>query len=299
MSEHAFDPEVVALLDEIARSSGSSLLRTPKERLLKWVGRPEEVISPHGSYLSKAERHLVTAYREAAAWVLHSACIAQLAGQPESRAFVESSRRPDVPQVERRASRLAEIPHLLPSRVRDRLLDPSVSASALAAAALRLVPADLTRIALGVSYHAEGYSSAAIRVFNQVLSRQPPNNVRRLAEGNLGSVHCANGNYARALESYSKALRAAEGQWKTVIFRMIAALQLGQEVDAIHSAKELGCIDVRRDWLDELVQYYERTRLAGDWILTQKAYATILKLQDSLPENARRVCDALHPFADA
>lgn len=299
MSEHSFDPEVVALLNEIAQSSSSTLLRTPKERLLRWVGRPEEVVSPHGSYLSKAEKHLVGAYREQAASVLYAACIAQLASRPETGVFVESSRRPDMREIDSRASRLAQgIPsHQADGRIQEAVLNhASFSASELATASLRLISADLTRIALGVSYLSEGLSFAAIRVFEQVLSGRPSSTMRSVAHDNCGGVQCTLMNYSRAFECLDEASRAADGRWKTTIYKMIVALQLGEKDEAVYSAQALARMDIKPDGLDELVRYFELTRRAKKWVLTPQAERVLHELHDSMPEVARRVCDALHPI---
>ncbi|NOT32129.1 MAG: hypothetical protein HOP15_16905 [Planctomycetes bacterium] len=299
MSEHSFDPEVVALLDEIARSSSSTLLRTPKERLLRWVGRPEEVLSPHGSYLSKAEKHLVGAYREQAASVLYAACIDRLASRPETGVFVESSRRPDMREINSRASRLAQG---MSSQQPDGLVHKALlnhtglSASGLATISLRLVPADPARIALGASYHVDGLPFAAMRMFEQVLSGRPSSNMRSIAHDNRGSVQCALRNYSRALESYVAASRAAVGRWKVTIVRMTVALQLGEKGEAVHSAEALAGMDVKTEWLNELIQFFEQTRRAKKWVLTPQAERAICELHDSLPEVARRVCNALHPI---
>lgn len=297
MSEFSFAPEVVALLDDIALRSDSSLLRLPKERLLRWVGQPEEMLSPHGVHLSKAERHLISAYREEAAYLLHASCVERLIARPQSGVFLESSRRHDMGQVQARVSQLgARAPTL---GIEWWLFESPVEASPLqlASAALALVPSDLARIALGVACYTEGHVRAAMRMFETVLAGRPSSIMRSVAYDNQGGVQCAQRDYERALVSYSEACRAEDGRWKSVVSRMIVALQLGAGSEALQAARELGHLKVSPESFDELLAFLRFNLAAKSWTLTRQARETIMGLGDNLSEEARRVCNAIHPTA--
>jgi hypothetical protein len=289
MSEHTFDPNVIALLDEIARSSESSLLRVPKEKLARWVPGPEDVLSPRGSFLTKAERHLVWAYREEAAAVLYEACIARLAEAPEKGAFVERARRPEWRQVATRARALQESrPELMCS------LDGigTKSASALCAAAVVLAPTDKARLALAASYKAEGQKRAAFNVYKMILSGPCSARSRAQALDGHGCIQCQKKEFKKSLESY---LSAAEYGCRpdNVACVLIVACQLGDESRVTRSGAELGDAQPTGLWIDDLVAFLQTTRAAEFWAPTPSAMATIPRAIDKLPTAARRICETM------
>lgn len=66
------DPEVEALLAEIARDPRSSLLRAPRARNLPELFRPPDLVRPSATFLTRAERHLLAVHREEVAFLLET-----------------------------------------------------------------------------------------------------------------------------------------------------------------------------------------------------------------------------------
>jgi hypothetical protein len=296
MSEHRFDPAVVALLDELARSSSSGLLRVPKERLLRWVGREEDVLTPHHPFLSRGEKHLIEAYREQAASLLRDACVIRLVERADSGVFVESGRTPSGEWIRERAHRVL---HAVETGLLDRRTQMSLEgfegreASQLAAAALRLMPSDAARIALGAALHSEGHTRAAMRTFEAVLRGRPTPIFRSVALDNLASIRCTMLDYPRALALHIEANRAANGRWKTATSRMVVAIQLGEAGEAKSAAHLLNQMEPNPAWCDELARFLRRTREAKRWSPTSQATRVVPVLRDQVAGDARKICDAL------
>ena len=291
MSAETFDPEVVELLREVVADPASTLTRMPPERLKRWIPGPEEVISPHGSYLTKAERHLALAYREQAAWVLLHACIERLT-PGDSLVFSPARVRPDV--LRRSAGRFHErsVEEPAGSLLGSVARGEEPTASQLATAALRLVPSDAARNCLAAALHKEGSSLGGLRLLKRILANQPSVVFRSLAWENQGLIHSARKEYRRACECYDWSVRAMEDRLRPRVWLLTMALQIGDEASAVAADKRIN--DGRfadEPLFDEWVARLDGSLTARTWEPTRESLILIPRLGDRLTEKARRISD--------
>lgn len=287
-----FDPEVMQLLREVVADPRSTLTRIPTEKLERWIGRPDETISPHGSYLTKAEKHLVQAYREKAAWVLVHACIEMLVS---GHSLVFSPTRVTPERIRIQAVRLKKCKELDQSAL--NLLD-SIAASAwprpsqLSAAALSLAPTEQSRNCLALSLIREGDSTGALRLLGSILASRPSAKFRVLAWENSALVHASRFDYARALQCNLRANQVSADYSPAFLWRMTMALQLGDERAAIEAARRL---EERFEHLEELrslVNEVSKAREVGNWTPSRESTRLVPRLRDRLSEGGQSVCDA-------
>jgi len=289
MSEHDFDPEVVALLASIAADPEAGLLRMPRERLQKWIGRPEETVSPHASHLTKAERHLVGAYREEAAWALTQMCIANLARKP----LIFTRSRPDEAAVQRTAARLAksELPPNASHALRAVAEHEEVPARQLAEAALLLVPNDCARSALAVALHMDGFGGSSIRLLELILKGSPSAHYRIQALENIGMVWTARERFRRAYDHYREAWRQDGGRISLLVSCLTSALQEGSANEVGDSMRELDR-HASKGAVRPLSEALMASRLAADWCPTPVSVPLAESLRGSASPEQAEIFDA-------
>lgn len=288
MSESRFDPEVLALLDEIASDPRASLLRMPARPLKNWIAGPEEVLSPHASHLTRAERHLVQAYREEAASVLVEACIREL-----SQSRVADSSTPPSPTLEARARRLVDHagidgPDLEPlERVAS---SKRVSSLVIAGAAMRLAPSDVARNCLGAALTLEGSPASARRVLGPVARDGATARQRAKALANLGMVCSELRDYEGAVE-YNRLACRTDGDWAAApIWALVGAIQLGRERDVVEFLRRVDQRASTRS-VQDLAAGMRRDRIKGSWSPTRDS-ARALSLVQRLGAQSRELCNA-------
>lgn len=289
MSEPDFDPEVVALLDEVAADPNSTLLRIPKGRLLKWVGRPEEIVSPSGSHLTKAEKHLAAAYREEAAWVLLQACIAGLRRDPLLFSTVE----PDPKLVQRRARHLSGNEYLSASSqaaLSQLNTQDAFDAARLGTAAMRLVPNDTNRNALAVALLPKGQHVGAMRLLTRVLVGEPDTTQRSQAWENMAKVWTIRRDFAKSFECNRMALQSAPSTIRLLVWCLTSALQAGHEPRARDCVSELEKHPALAD-IDQISSALSLARETGGWSPTAASRMLSERLRGEVAQPVREVCD--------
>lgn len=290
MSDDSFDPAVVTLLREIAADPRASLLRIPKERLIRWVGRPEEVIKPSGSYLTKAEKHLVKAYREEAAWVLLQACVVELKKQP----LVFSTLAPDPMRLKQAAESLSaakSLPPVARRATRDLASGLALDAVQLGATALRLVPTDHARNCLAIAFQREGRDVGSMRILHQLLAGEPCAVQRAQAFENMAQVWSRRAAFHRVLASNKKAVAADESRVRLLVWCLTSALQAGdlrQAREFTTRIQEHPC----RDEVIAIAQVLKAERSRKDWAPTEVSQRLVAHLVGQVPEIPWRVCHA-------
>ncbi|HEX6883245.1 MAG TPA: hypothetical protein VF530_07670 [Planctomycetota bacterium] len=289
MSGTAFDPDVLALLDEIARSPEGRLLRIPRERLPTYFGDERELLTPHGSFLSKAERHLITAYREQAASVLLDACIMKLREDP----MLFATRVVNEPEMQRKAellsSRLAGEPEV--TRTLEFLSRSSgLSSTQLAAASLRIGPSDLGINALAVSYQDEGLLGSSSRLLARFFQRGASNPQRAQGIANMGRLHVLRGEFLPAWDFACKAYEL-DSSSRFAAWSLTAALQGGLEPQAVRSAQLLDECEAATDF-DELRLGIVAGRRSGAWLPTPASRRLIPRIRDTVASRSGAICDA-------
>lgn len=290
MTERAFDPEVVALLKEVARDSKSELLRLPKGPLNKWAGRPEDVVSRRRSDLSRVENHLVEAYREEAAWVLLQACLAQLKRLP----LVFPSNAPNAALVESSARRLNDNEVAgwgQQSALALVAAGQEVSSVQLGVASLRLAPSDVARNALAVAFHRSGRSACSVQLSRRVLSGEPSATQRAQAFEHLAEVYASRQDYARSFESCRRAAQSDESRVQYQVWCLTTALQAGEETRARHHSSLLEQHPGHED-LAIFARELTTGRVSGQWHPTAASARLISRLLNDVAKPVQEICHA-------
>ena len=303
MNGRAFDPEVVELLKVVAADPRSGILHAPREPLLRWAGRTEETISAGSSYLTRAERHLVMAYREEVAELIYWMAIWRVTfgGSGGSMAFLRKAKHPEPSALRESAkanagsdgARMA-----IGEQVVSLLLEfERTSASRLAAAAMRLRPNDLSRIVLGHAFHSEKQTSSALRTFNAVIARTTSAEIRSYALENLGMVFSAKREFGKALQCNAQAVHQTPYRVAPRVWFFSMAIQLGNEAEVRRSAIDLEEVPEHHGTLEEVLGLMERARIAGSWKATEGARQLVRSMGESLPPRAMKICDVFgkHP----
>jgi hypothetical protein len=290
MSEQQFEPAVLALLQEIAKDPRASLLRIPKAPLLRYMGRPEETISPHGSHLTKAEKHLVTAYREQAARVLVEACILRLKEDPQ----IFSTIQPDGADLRARA-------HALSSRVRaeERPLDAlralahgtETPVSGMAVAALLLAPSELALNVLALAHQAEGNVQASIRVLGKAFDGASSFHQRAQAYENMARACDMQQRFGEALEFNYRASVTDVRKVRFLVWCLTSAIQAGDEARAIESIGRLEEHPQDAD-LPDIVRRLRLGRKRDSWSPTRGSLRVVANIRRHLTEKSGDICGA-------
>ncbi len=261
------DPEVLALLDEIAADPDSTLLRVPREPLKRFLPLREPPVSPREPLLTRAERHLVQAHREYVARLLFDACRLSLTRDPIEKTrihrWVTKDQRLEIPVKDKWHSWANQAvknppsdPDLsFPLRLLQRCAsgETSTPASELASASLRLVPCDATRIWLGVALHREGQSRSAMHTLQDVLAHRPSPANELWARMDCGFVSFGCARYEQAVDWYRSAASVQEDPAIPVLSWFSSALQLGNREEASKARARLDeVVDPRHPTVNEL-----------------------------------------------
>lgn len=250
-----FEPEVEALVREIAADPRSSLLKVARPAVVKSLYSREAEVSALATGLTSAERHLLSVFRCEAAKLLREACIYRLATHPEA-GFVHS--RQLTP------SRVLEIPKPKAWRLRARataadareyrdnldgleLLEAcvttntlgTVSVAQLAAASLRLEPTDQARIYPAVEMLHEDRCEPAIESLEAVLSGAPSPWHAAWAWTNIGWARSALQQYELAVVAYRRGATIEPDLFPAARGWLLVACALGRRDEAKYVAEGL------------------------------------------------------------
>jgi hypothetical protein len=289
MSETQFEPEVLALLDEIARSPEGRLLHVPRERLRSYYGDPSETLTPHGSFLSRAERHLVSAYREQAAQVLLEACHARLQRDQQvvkTRDYIEGDLQGKARVLSRSMPVDPDLKRTLAS-FGDR---SDLSATELVVASVRLAPREAASNALAVCYQQEGWLRTSLRVLAPFFDCAASSAQRADAFLNMARAHSLAGRHDQALGFSGQACLFDVERGRLAVWYLTDALQSGDEQAARAASQSLedrvqdGSVSMA---LQLLVAGKER----GVWAPTPESKKLSAKIRASLPQASGAICE--------
>lgn len=243
MSRPVFDPEVQALLEEIVADPDSTLLCVPEAPLSKWLAKREPAVTAGEALLARNERHLMQEHREEAAVLLALACQSALLSRPiaESRIHrhvtggVHLEPAP-LAGLSARAERLANLERGEPHR--PALEDLSRSPTSLAAASLRLVPRDETRIWLAIALALEGEPRSAIHVLRDVLAHRPTASNEIYARDECGAIEFRQARYDEALQWYSSAAALSGAGCISLTGWIASAFQAGNSAELKRASQQ-------------------------------------------------------------
>jgi hypothetical protein len=291
MSETQFEPEVLALLDEIARSPEGRLLHVPRERLRSYYGDPSETLTPHGSFLSRAERHLVSAYREQAAQVLLEACILGLKRDPQ---FFTTLKR-DIGELRDKARCLdaVRIGEGNPARTLVALASgEDLSLTELAIASVRLDPCDRAHNILAVCYQQEGWFNSSLKALERFRRGAASQLQRAQAFANMAHVFARLLDFPEAVRLGLKACALEETRSRFPAWSLTSAVQGGDEPSALESMRLL---EERTDASDftPIVDGLRTGRANGAWAPTSASVDLLPRIRHKCSSRAGAILDVL------
>ncbi len=294
------DPEVLVLLQEVLEDPSSTLTRTPERGFSSWLERREPVTAGE-PLLSRAEKHLVRAHREAVAMLLYQACQREVMEAPSPWMYFCRRRAPDDeispvdPELWRkRAVQTLELSpgtRSLEENTVARILEDGTSPpqpSRLAAASLNLVPRDETRIWLGLASQHQQDMAVARQCFVGVLSGRPSALNQAWSLLDLGSIDLRVGKVGEAWNLYRMACRHDDELPLALAFWLNVSLLVNNREDLFEASVRL-----------QEVASPEHPFIAQCSAILGMSYKTWLPFPDSSRQLLDQVRDKLSATAQA
>lgn len=249
-----FDPEITALLDEIAADPASNLVRPLRPREWHDVPGITAPISPREPDLTKAERHLVEVYREEAAYLLGLPVHRWLFTKSNINEYLLSTitvdRELDWPESTewtRRTARLAERARHLLSREELLLLGQQLDAYDaqplrpldLLVAANRLAPTPTHVVLSGLALASEGCWTSAQNCFENALRMSSDDLLDSYSLQNLGLSCLKLDRPKESLTCYARASKTTESRPAPAMDWLSVALLLQAESSLLEAARTI------------------------------------------------------------
>lgn len=302
------DPELEAILREVAADPDSPLLRVTRPQRIRGLFERGGKVSERSALLGKAERHLVQVYRDEVAWLLRQAALVKLLEGPRGRLYASRYCRGG-----------GEYPLLKPREFRDRaqetaaarsVLDDGSSllelinlcaddplgeeptAADLAAASLRLQPTDEARVLAGIDFAHRDSPWTALRVMGDVLASDPLPGVAASVWSCIGFVYSRWHEYGRSRRAYAKHCSLDPEGIPAWMFRLCMSLQTGDTSEALQSAQSINDLAPRgRLHVDRFVRSLAKRRRSGEWTPTTDALRLVPIIRDRIGDAAGRIAD--------
>jgi hypothetical protein len=296
-SEPTYDPEVLALLEEILEDRDSKLLR-PKVRAGKALGLYAEPVMPSATFLTNAERHLLEWHREEVGHLLYQASLCALDGPIERTSIQWNNKLPEREALFTHASRLLrsrfiEAPEDLKSVLTFLNEAGSVAAAIeMAASSLRLSPDDDARICLATLFRLEGRVQTSQWVARDTAEKTNSSAHRSKALTVEGAGLCKEARFSKALVSYKDAALGHHVESCAAANWYLQALRLG---DAREANEAAACLNDRGSErkVDEFVSFLSTYVDTPEWCPERSAFETIHALKGKHAGLARRIIDAV------
>ena len=302
------DPEILGVLQDIAKQPDSALLRVRRRDLSLDSIRRIEPVRPSAWWLTSAERHLVEAHREDVAYLLRSLLIRLLHGKSakeENRLIVQDFGGElkffmlDHQSLSARISgglRFScgaflhgeedDIAHALSAG--SSLSGKTNSLNnivCVAIAALRLSAHTSVHCNLGHAYLEVGQFGAAERYYAIAAGNGSTTAVRRAATEGLGAAAAMRGNWSQAFYHYRMACEFQDSNYVAKGFELLNALQIGDTAAAVSAHREVSIEAQRSPEYEASLRGILRTAsLEWGWRPTREAVA-IVRSSDTLRES--------------
>jgi hypothetical protein len=308
-AEQAFlEPEVDALLREVAADPRSILLRVPRKHALPILFRDDSDVGPMTAGLATIDRHLLAVHRSEVAELLRKVCLMRLLESQRGRICVSRYETADcevlsprLPELRQQALRGRS------SRVRSDLaltgLDAALESlrgptddlpavTDLASLSYRLHPTHDARILAAMDLSQRDSSREAVRLLLLVLKNHPSRVTAATAADNLGFAWNELGKLDRAFSSVKAALEYAGDRVTTCMNRLAFGIQLGDEHDILESDRRLReLISPAHPAVEFFMTSAAIARIQRRWSPTDAAAPAVRGVQSKLGEVATRIAD--------
>lgn len=305
-SPFALDPEVEALLREVAQDPHSTLLRVERPKAIRGLLEREPVVGVATAGLTLAERHLVQTKRAEVAYSLRVLSANILAADPRTSGTLSlhgvtgvfdqnehsSGMRATLSSVLIDLERMNPVDARPLKLHRDMETWPSVLR--LSAVAQRLDPTDNARIHAANWLSLEGQYRSEIAILSSILHYPTTRHIRSRAQSNIGFALHRIGQQQRSLAFYRGAHRSDPAHFAAAGSRLIVAAQIGSQKDLVDAAARLD-----EQWTaDSLeVQWLRQAQLArrSDPLthLSHQGRELLARTRDLLGSTSRSLTDVL------
>jgi hypothetical protein len=302
-----FEPELEQLIREIAADPRSHLLRIPRPAAIRSLHSREREVSANATGLTLAERELVRVYRCEAAKLLREACVMRVMNHPEGKTWLVSHLTPvrqlrlrDTDDWSRRAqATLADATAHRGGLDGIELIETcvshpdatAVSVAELAAASLRLEPADPAWIYPAIESVHEGRFAAALHSLERLLETPTSPWHRTFVWTQIGRAKLSAGDPSGALLAYKRVVELDASRIAGSLGWCAAACEIG---DARQFAAAAEHLDSVLPVLHEATLNYASAIAGARTRCKSRAFAPRLaRLREGLGPNSTRIADAL------
>lgn len=303
----ALEPELEALLREIARDPRSSLLRFPRPARPLDLARTWEAASRTSPGLTPAERHLLEVHRAETAQFLLDRWLHEVTARP--RVGFALSKGSDVEAVvgEESADRqmgVSRLASLLPEAraefaAESATLDfdkslTSIELSGLVLAAERMLPSILSKTYIAYDQSLNTQPRAALGNLRRLLEAERRPGMRSHLWQAMGFVAGTTGDLALACMCYGRSIRMEETRLNPLAVWLVLCVQVGDRENALTAARRIDEL-VREDHplLLDFREEQWRTRLQRAWAPTPQAALCAPGVREAVGNSSRMVLDVL------
>lgn len=253
-SSYLLDPEVEAILQEVAKAPDSVLLRVDRPKELKVLLGGGDTIVRSKTGLSSAERQLLEVHRDEAAYLLRLAYyeLARRGANARGKGLVLYPVDDSVPLVSdaQLHSRLHRERSLAPSETEVRttidsgmevLSVPCSSLIDLAALSLRLVPSDSARSYVGSEYMIAGHWHSAESIYRRLIDETARKHIKASFLTGLANALARTNRPEVSRECYRQAVEISSRQTRVLSWLLMSVRthQKDQARDAVRFIDEL------------------------------------------------------------
>ena len=304
MNDHPaldLDPEVAAILQEVARDAGATaLLETPRH--LSGLAGLTEPLSSHRTGMTPGERELVERYREELSKAFVEFGIRWLVEDSSSRGTVKLAEK--LPPVQEQRASLAKKltrAHKVGTDAEpllQRILQGDRStegASQCFSAALRLAPSDAKRVWLGHFFYAEGQMRSALECYQTTLRGYLDAVLRMYSLEGLACLAYSQGDLSRSMDHHHLAAKALPESPNPLVNAILVSATLGDWDSVLKYGVQLDALgEEHLETIDEHVHCLEHLKKNGKWQSPRvNSDSDWLRTVDRLGTLSRMVCNAL------
>jgi len=311
MSPEAFtlEPEVEAILREVAADPDSGLLRVERRKAARELMQRTPGVGPATAGLSAAEREIVTVHRAEVATVLRQAAWTQLCRIDSSTQLVskhlaggKNIESLSVREVQQRAT-VAAATHSLATPDRDtfefcahNLTGPAHKwpmPLSLCAASHRLLPTNQARLLGGLSLMLQAQPQGGVALMRSVCNNSPSHEHLVAAWINVGLAWSIVGGFHQSLEAYEHASRLDQSRTIAFAYTVALALQCGSKARGIQASVRLAeMVDEADVVIDWYVSSLRSRRSAYLWRPTPLSQQLLAHARSEFTGPGRRIADA-------
>lgn len=303
------DPEVEALLREVASDPRSKLLRLPRATDPRVAFEPDPRIASTAAGLTVAERHLLEVHRSDIADLCRDAFMHALFRHPRGKLYFpreDAENRaieyPGREDVDARAEVLGADFFHEEGTVWGRLGRSQSSASLrywdenpklMATIALRLHPSGAARIRLGIALLVEGEGMGAKAVWSRVLRHSIGSDVHVYCHANLALLYGLQGKFQSAARHRVAALQLRPRSSVLAWAVFLDALRLGDSSFALSAAKTVEeCVPPESHALEMAIDLVKRQRSSRCVPHASAIRGTVERVRAQLGTSAARIANA-------